>query len=486
VADSTAASVNGRARPPAAGPGVVSAIADLPGALPGALPVGLDVIAELRQAVSRALVDEIGDRALPEASQRELGRALVTRHVASWSTAYARTARVPLTPDQEEAVRQAVYAALFRAGPLQPLLDDDRVENIVIDAGRVWLDYADAPRVQAPPVAGSDAELVDLVNALAARAGLSERALTPATPQTDFRLPDGSRVAASMPPVVPRPVVVIRRHRVRHDGLAELHGYGTLDSVLAAFFTAAVRAGKSVMIAGDMGAGKTTLLRALARQIPPEEVVVTVETDRELYLHEDTGGPLVVSFEARAGNGERGAGGRAAGEITVEDLIPRALRYNASRIVVGEVRSAEIVAMFDAMSAGGAGSLCTIHVRKPSALISRMVTLVLRSGPQMSVALAHQMIADAVDFIVYLRRVNVGGRRLRFVAEVREVVGLSDGGRPATQVIFGPADGEPRAVPRAVPSCAADLEQHGFHRRWITEYPRGDWRTPPPVGVVPL
>jgi Flp pilus assembly CpaF family ATPase len=292
-----------------------------------------------------------------------------------------------------------------------------------------------------------------------------------------------------------RPSVVIRKHRLRDTGLDELRQWGTLNPILTYFLRACVQARMNLLVVGDMGAGKTSLLRALGREIPADERLVTLESDRELYLDEPAAsgrpGPVTYAFEARQSNGEI-LGDKRAGEITISDMFATALRYNATRVVVGEVRSTEIVPMLQAMSAGGSGSMCTMHVRRPHAIISRLVQLCTEAG--MATEAAHHLIAASIDVVVYIAYdfddVKYGGRKHRYIShvyEVHDVVG--EGGRPTTTEVFGPAGPhEPRAVFKNMPSFISELENRSrfpdlkgspcFHRAWLTDNPLGAWGGP--------
>jgi Flp pilus assembly CpaF family ATPase len=232
-----------------------------------------------------------------------------------------------------------------------------------------------------------------------------------------------------------------------------------------------------------MGAGKTSLLRALGREIPSAERLVTLESDRELYLDEPgpKPGPVTFAFEARQSNGERSGGDRLAGEVSIADMFATALRYNATRVIVGEVRSTEIVPMLQAMSAGGSGSMCTMHVRRPHAIVSRLVQLCTEAG--MATEAAHHLIASAIDVVVYLTYLDetgVGGRKHRFVShiyEIHDVVG--EAGRPTTTELFAPGGGDPRAIYQNMPSFIDELERTGLiARSWLAENPHGWWGEP--------
>ena len=322
--------------------------------------------------------------------------------VADWADQQARDGAAVST-EHELALVEAVFAALFGLGRLQALVDDERIENIEINgADQVWLSYADGREEPGPAVADSDEELVENLQFLAARVGQAERTFTTAHPRLHLRLHDGSRLAA-MAWTTPRPQVVIRRHRVRDVDADDLVPLGTLDSCLAAFLRAAIRAGKNVVVTGLQNAGKTTLIRALANEFHPMERFATIEKEYELHLHDlPHRHPRVVAMEAREGSAERMVNGRPAGEVDLSDLVTDALRMNLRRLIVGEVRGDEAVPMLEAMSTGD-GSVCTIHARSARQAIERLVTLCLRAQPGMTDTFAYRFVAGAVDLIVNIR-----------------------------------------------------------------------------------
>src|SRR5487761_542694 len=259
--------------------------------------------------------------------ERQFARALIAQALEEHARSEILGGRPPLNAQEEEDLAEAIHAALFGVGRLQPLLEDQQIENIDINGcDRVFVGYADGHEVLAEPVADNDEELVELIQVLAAYSGLSSRPFDTANPQLDLRLPDGSRLSAVMD-VTLRPAVSIRRAR--------------LGKV---FLAAATGARKNLMIAGATNAGKTTLLRAIVNQIPAAERLITVERALELgidyfpELH-----PNALAFEERLPNSE-GQGG-----ISMAELVRRSLRMNPSRVIVGEVLGDEIVTMLNAM-----------------------------------------------------------------------------------------------------------------------------------------
>jgi pilus assembly protein CpaF len=410
-----------------------------------------------------------------------IGEELVGRHVK----AYVDSERLrgnPITAADERALADAVAGELVGLGRLKILLADPQVENVhVLGCDRVRVERSDGSIVEAPPVADSDEELLQILQTLARQGPGTERALTTSRPLLDRELVDGSRLAAA-DQITPRPYAAIRRHRHMDVDLDQLVRLGALDELCCQFLAAAVDAKANIMVAGPADAGKTTLMRALASRIPPHEAFVVLEESRELGLHTTGRHPWAMSFEAREGHGERGPDGRPEGQITLDDLIAFALRMSAPRIVVGEVRSHEIVAMLKAMRSS-LGSMCTIHTRSAAAVMDRIVELALSHGHGMSAELAQRMSAGSLDLIVYLTLRDErarGGGKLRYVSNIIEVHDSFEQGHVVTTEVFAPGpDG--RAIPRHLPERLTDqLLLAGYDPRVLVPYieaGRGAWRT---------
>jgi pilus assembly protein CpaF len=410
-----------------------------------------------------------------------VGEELVGRHVKGWVDA-ERLRGNPVTAADERALTDAVAGELVGLGRLKILLADPEVENVhVLGYDRVRVERSDGSIVEAAPVADSDEELLQILQTLARQGPGTERALTTARPLLDRELVDGSRLAAA-DQITPRPYAAIRRHRHMDASLEQLVRLGTLDDLTAQFLAAAVDAKANIMVAGPADAGKTTMLRALASRIPLHEAFVVLEESRELGLHTTGRHPWAMSFEAREGHGERGPDGRPEGQITLDDLIAFALRMSAPRIIVGEVRSHEIVAMLKAMRSS-LGSMCTVHTRSAAAVMDRIVELALSHGHGMSAELAQRMAAGSLDVIVYLTLRDErarGGAKLRYVSNIIEVHDSFESGRVVTTEVFAPGpDG--RAIPRHLPERLTDqLLLAGYDPRVLIPYieaGRGAWRS---------
>jgi pilus assembly protein CpaF len=410
-----------------------------------------------RLAEQRRLDAAAGMAPMTAEDERQFARALIAQVLEEHARNEITAGRTPSNAQDEEELAAAIHAALFGVGRLQPLLEDQEIENIDINGcDRVFLGYADGREVLGEPAAESDDELVDLIQALAAYSGLSSRPFDTANPQLDLRLPDGSRLSAVMD-VTLRPAVSIRRARMGKVFLADLVGNGTMLPEAAEFLAAATAARKNIMIAGATNAGKTTLLRAVANQIPPGERLITVERALELGLdHFPELHPNVVAFEERLPNME------GQGAISMAELVRRSLRMNPSRVIVGEVLGDEIVTMLNAMSQGNDGSLSTIHANSSLEVFNRISTYAIQAAERLPVEATHMLIAGAIDFVVFIEKRNEyarGGRLRRFISSIREVTGID--GRVLSSEVFSPGpDG--RAVPHAPVSCMAELAEHGY------------------------
>ena len=429
--------------------------------------VDWSLVSALRAQASEQLSQAVAaDRGrLDKAAQEELGRSIVLDLIESTVADRVNAGSAALSGTEQDALARSVFDALFRLGRLQPLVDDDRVENIIITGhDTVLLELIDGSLVDGPPVANSDEELIDFLVFLASRSEVNARGFSEAQPRLHLRLDGGSRLAAAAW-VTPRPSVVIRRHRLMEVTLDDLVARQMLTPVAASFLRAAVRARKSIVVSGSQGAGKTTLVRALCAEIDPMEAIGTFETEYELHLHELRDRHRIVHpWEARPGSGERGADGRQAGEFTLDEALVDSFRFNLSRQIVGEVRGKEIWAMIKAMESG-TGSISTTHASDAVAAIRKLVTCAMEAGPHVTHALATSKLSATIDLIVHLdlRTVNEDGRSTRR-RRVAEVIALDPGEREtgyATTHVFAP-DLDATAVPAVLPDEYRSLAAYGF------------------------
>jgi pilus assembly protein CpaF len=298
-------------------------------------------------------------------------------------------------------------------GPLEPLLDDPAVDEVMVNGGgSVYVERAG--RIEPASVAfGGEAQLMHAIERILAPLG---RRVDEASPLCDARLPDGSRVNVVIPPLaVDGPCLTIRRFRRGGFSLDDLVANGTLPAPLADHLGALVEGRATILVSGGTGSGKTTTLGALSGAIPPHERIVTVEDAAELRLRQ----PHVVRLEARP----PGLGG--GGEVTIRQLVRNALRMRPDRIVVGEVRGGEALDMLMALNTGHEGSLTTVHANSPEEALRRVETLALMAGVALPHAAVREQVADAFDLVVHQTRRPGGERRVSAVAEVVRVAGAA-------------------------------------------------------------
>lgn len=362
-----------------------------------------------------------------------------------------------------ERIAQEVKDALFGTGRLERLLADETIENICVNGcDVVWVKDAAGAWRRETPVATSDEELTELVRTLAARTGGEERRFDRGMPRLNLQLPDGSRLFAVMA-VTGRVSLTIRRHRFPAASMAELVRLGVCDEQLAGFLRALVRARKNIVIGGGTNVGKTTVLRAFAHEIPPDERLVTIEDTFELGLDADpVTHPNVVAMQAREPNIE-GQGG-----IDQAELVRWGLRMSPDRVIVGEIRGAEVIPMCNAMSQGNDGSLSTIHASTSRGVFTKLASYAAQSPERLSLEATNLMVASAVHFVVHLGW-SADGRRV--IDSVREVID-ADGAQIVSNEVYlpGPDGRAVAASPLRTETLddlvAAGLDAQGAAHQW--------------------
>lgn len=418
------------------------------------------LVAELHHRVGEALTaahvahEEAGRGRMSPADERALARKLVADELRRLAASAYSDGRDPLDERAEEKVAAAVLDRIHGLARLQPLLDDPEIRDIHISgASRVWLNLRDGTKVRGPVVADSDDDLVELIATAARRIGRSERRWDHAHPELNLQLPNGDRLHALMA-VSGRPTVSIRRHDFdihRVDQLVELR---VCDDLLANFLSAAVRARANIIVAGGTGTGKTTMLRCLINEIPPEERLITVEDSLEIGLERfEDFHPDYETLEARDANTE------GVGSFTLAELVRSGLRMDPQRVIVGEVRGAEVLPMLLAMSQGNDGSMCSVHSDSSKGVFGRLAMYAAMTPERLVPDVTNLLVANAVDLIVHLGWVS-GERR---ITSVREVTGTVEGGQVVSNELWRP-DGAGAGVPAAppTPELAGQLEAQGF------------------------
>jgi pilus assembly protein CpaF len=318
---------------------------------------------------------------------------------------------VPLSSAEKDRLVGEVHHELFGLGPLEPLLADPTISDILVNShANVFVERRG--KLEKTAISFKDDEhLRRVIERIVSTVG---RRIDEAQPMVDARLADGSRVNAIIPPLaIDGPVLSIRRFGTDPLKIHMLIENGALTREIAILFEMCVKARLNIIISGGTGAGKTTLLNALSAFIPTDERIVTIEDSAELQLQQ----PHVVRLETRPPNIE----GR--GEITQRDLVRNALRMRPDRIVVGEVRSGEAIDMLQAMNTGHDGSLTTIHANSTRDSLSRLETMIQMTGMRLSDRAMRQQIASAVNLVIQVARLTDGTRRITSISEITGMEG---------------------------------------------------------------
>ena len=389
---------------------------------------GGDPYAELKGRVHQAAVSRLGAQlAQPDGSpeQRERVVAVVAEGLAQDGT--------PLSREERARLAEEVADELLGFGPLEPLLRDDTVSEIMVN-GPADVFVERSGRIEPTECRFADeAHLMRIIDRIVSQVG---RRVDESSPMVDARLPDGSRVNAIVPPLsLCGPALTIRKFSRDPFTMADLVRFGMLTEQAAEFLEACVRGRLNILVSGGTGVGKTTLLNALSAFVPEGERIITIEDAAELRLQQRH----VLPLEARLPNIE------GEGEVRIRDLVRNALRMRPDRIIVGEVRGAETLDMLQAMNTGHEGSLTTIHANGPRDALTRLETLVLTAGLELPLRAIREQVASAFDLLVHVSRLVDGSRRITHVTEVvgmeADVVTLQDvfvteaAGRPEGELL---------------------------------------------------
>lgn len=359
-----------------------------------------------RQALFEQLLRDVEVQGLSGLGNTEMSRPRVRRVL---DQALRTRPELRLTERERLVLENELVWEVSGLGPLEPLLADPTVSDVLVNGpSEVWVDRHG--RLELTDVRFDDAAHV--IRLLGRIVNAHGRHLDEASPSVDIRLADGSRVHAVLPPLcMGGPVVAIRRARSHPLRMEDLCAYGTISPQLGEFLTACVASGLNIVVSGGAATGKTTLMNVLSGFIPKHERVVTVEETAELqFAH-----PHVVSLEGRLANIE----GR--GEVSLRDLVRNALRLRADRLIVGEVRGAEVFDMLQAMNTGHNGSMTTVHANSPEDALRRLENLVLMAGMDLPSRATRELLGAVIDVVVQIARFRDGSRHVTSVCEVAHV-----------------------------------------------------------------
>ena len=312
---------------------------------------------------------------------------------------------LPRELDPELLSRQVLNEAIG-LGPLEELLDDDSISEIMVNRyDQIYVERNG--RLQRHPLTFTgDRAVLGVIERIVAPLG---RRIDESSPMVDARLKDGSRVNAIIPPLALKgPTLTVRKFAKRKLNARDLVDFGAISPEMAEFLQVCVEARKNIIVSGGTGSGKTTLLNILSNFIPDGERIITVEDAAELQLHHDH----LISLESRPANVE------GKGSVAIRDLVRNTLRMRPDRIVVGECRGAEALDMLQAMNTGHEGSLTTLHANTPRDGLARLETMVLMAGMDLPLTAIREQITSAVDLIVQQTRFSCGSRKVTCITEV--------------------------------------------------------------------
>ncbi|VBB16602.1 CpaF family protein [Burkholderia stabilis] len=363
-----------------------------------------DAYQKLRREIHLAVLDRVELERLSRLPQDQ-----VRQEIAALISRILDDERMPANDIERRQLAIDVYDEMFGFGPLEALLRDPGISDILVNTYRqVYVERCG--QLELTDVTFyDDAHLMKVIEKIVSRVG---RRIDESSPMVDARLPDGSRVNAIIPPsAIDGPLMSIRRFAVNPLKMDDLTRFHSLTPPMAELLDALSRAKVNVLVSGGTGSGKTTLLNILSGYIPRNERIVTIEDAAELQLQQ----PHVLRLETRPPNIE------GKGEITQRTLVRNALRMRPDRIILGEVRGAEALDMLNAMNTGHEGSLATIHANTPRDALTRLENMISVSGLSLPPKTMRQQIASAISVVVQAARLTDGKRK---IVSIQELTGM--------------------------------------------------------------
>src|SRR5215468_3916268 len=369
-------------------------------------PRGREAYYELKTRIHRQLIERL-DLAKLELLPLETVQQQIRRIVEDMLVAD----ETPLNRQEREQIVVEVEHETFGLGPLEPLMQDPTVSDILVNGPKTVYVERRGRLERTHVIFRDNTHLLHVIERIVSTIG---RRIDESSPMVDARLADGSRVNAIIPPLaLDGPVLSIRRFAADPYRMNDLVEFGTVTPALAEILRAAVQVRLNILVAGGTGAGKTTLLNVLSNAIPNTERIVTIEDSAELQLQQDH----VVRLETRPPNIE----GR--GEVTQRDLVRNSLRMRPDRIIVGEVRGGESLDMLQAMNTGHDGSISTVHSNSARDSLNRLEVMIQMSGLNLPIRAMRQQISSAINIIVHTARLADGSRKLMSISEIAGMEG---------------------------------------------------------------
>lgn len=372
--------------------------------------------AELKKYVHTAILERINLERLKDFSEED-----IKKEINDLVSVIIDGENIALNQFEKKTLAQDVQYEMFGLGPLEPLLKDPTVSDILVNAYKqVYVERRG--KLELTDIVFQDnAHLLNIIERIVSRVG---RRIDESSPMVDARLADGSRVNAIIPPLsIDGPILSIRRFSVNPLMVHDLLKLGSITNEMAALISAVSKSKINAVISGGTGSGKTTLLNLVSGFIPENERIVTIEDAAELQMRQ----PHVVRLETRPPNIEE------KGEVTQRALVRNALRMRPDRIILGEVRGAEALDMLQAMNTGHEGSFATIHANTPRDAIARMENMVSMAGASLTLLAIRQQISSAINVIIQVTRLTDGTRK---IVSIQEITGM-EGETITMQEIFG-------------------------------------------------
>ncbi len=371
-----------------------------------------DSYSDLKNRIQQRLLSEL-DPTLDVTRKDE-----VRRQIQDLFNAILAEENMLLSKSERERLFEQIVADILGLGPLEPLLNDDDVTEIMVNGPKMIFVEKKGKVTLSGTTFESDDHVLRIIDRIVAPLG---RRVDEASPYVDARLNDGSRVNVIIRPLsLIGPTITIRKFSRTPLTVNDLIRFGSMTPELAQFLRATVIAALNVIVSGGTGSGKTTLLNVLSSFIPNDERILTIENAAELQLQQEH----VVGLESRPPNIE------GKGEVTIQDLVVNSLRMRPDRIIVGECRGGEALDMLQAMNTGHDGSLTTLHANSPRDALSRLEVMCLMAGMDLPVRAIKEQVASAVDLIVQQSRLRDGSRKITNVTEIQgmegEMITMSD------------------------------------------------------------
>lgn len=359
--------------------------------------------AKLRQYIIEMVQRELLRQQPAPEKTAEVTRSLIVRAFEG--------VNVKLSRPMQQQMAQEIYNEIIGLGPLQPLLDDETVSEIMVNGPKqVFIERNGKLQLARVHIQGEE-ELRRIIDRIIEPLG---RHIDEKHPMVDARLPDGSRVNAVIPPcAIDGSSITIRKFSKEKLKVTDLIRFGSITEMMAKFLEACVVSRLNIVISGGTGSGKTTTLNVLSSYIPNDERIVTIEDAAELQMQQEH----VVRLETKPPD----IGG--ANEVTIRDLVRNSLRMRPERIIIGECRGGEAIDMLQAMNTGHDGSMTTVHANSPRDAISRLETLCMMAGMDLPLMVIRSQIASAVDVIVQQNRLRDGSRKITSISEVSGMEG---------------------------------------------------------------